>query len=387
MKKKVLVRGPLLSQSGYGNHSRQVVKWLLKRDDLDVVTQVLGWGITPWLLDGDIEDGIIGEIMKRSITQMPTGIDLSYQVQLPNEWDPTIAKVNVGITAAVETDICHPAWITACNKMDAVVVPSMFTKGTLERSGHCITPITVVPESFIPEITTETDVLDVDFSSKFNFLVFGMLTGQNPRNDRKNLFYTLKWIMEEFHDEPDVGIVLKTSSGRGTKIDKKVTHKIIKQVVSEVRTSDFPKIHFLHGSMTNAEVASIYRHPKIKALVSLTRGEGYGLPILEAAASDMPVVATNWSGHLDFMRKGRFVAVDYTMQTIDPTRVDDQIFMTNARWAEPSEKDAKKRLRKLYESYQTPKGWAIELGERLRSSLSHKKICEHWDQHFEGLTL
>ena len=139
--------------------------------------------------------------------------------------------------------------------------------------------------------------------------------------------------------------------------------------------------------MTNAEVASIYRHPKIKALVSLTRGEGYGLPILEAAASDMPVVATNWSGHLDFMRKGRFVAVDYTMQTIDPTRVDDQIFMTNARWAEPSEKDAKKRLRKLYESYQTPKGWAIELGERLRSSLSHKKICEHWDQHFEGLTL
>ena len=223
MKKKVLVRGPLLSLSGYGNHSRQVVKWLLQRDDVELLTQVLPWGITPWIIDDSVEDGLIGEIMRASITTMPSNVDISYQVQLPNEWDRSIAKKNVGVTAAVETDICNPNWISACNRMTSVVVPSNFTKGTIERSGECITPITVIPESYIPEITSEDRILDVDFSTSFNFLVFGMLTGQNPKNDRKNLFYTLKWLLEEFRDDQDVGIVLKTSSGRGTKIDKKVT--------------------------------------------------------------------------------------------------------------------------------------------------------------------
>ena len=387
MKKRVLVRGPLLSLSGYGNHSRQVVKWLFQRDDVEVMTQVLPWGITPWLIDENAESGLIGKIMRSSVGQMPSNIDISYQIQLPNEWDPTIAKKNIGVTAAVETDICHPAWVSACNRMTSVVVPSNFTKGTIERSGECITPIKVVPESFIPEITSESHSLDVDFSTNFNFLVFGMLTGQNPKSDRKNLFFTLKWILEEFADCPDVGVVLKTSSGRGTKIDKKITRKIVEQVVKEVRKGPYPKIHFMHGSMTNSEIASIYRHPKIKALVSLTRGEGYGLPILEAAASDLPIVATNWSGHLDFLRKGRFVAVDYSMAQIDDTRVDNQIFIQGARWAEPSEKDAKKRMRKLYESYEAPEKWAQELGPVLRDTLSHEKICEHWDAHLASLDL
>ena len=102
--------------------------------------------------------------------------------------------------------------------MDSVVVPSNFTKGTIERSGNLTTPITVVPESYIDEVATEDNVLDIDLPSEFNFLLFGMLTGQNPKTDRKNLFYTIKWLLEEFADDPNVGIVLKTCSGRGTKI-------------------------------------------------------------------------------------------------------------------------------------------------------------------------
>ena len=381
--KKVLVRGPLLSQSGYGNHARQIVRWLLSRDDVEVCAQVLHWGVTPWLIDENAEDGLIGKIMKISVASMPTDVDISYQIQLPNEWDNTIAKQNIGVTAAVETDICNPSWVNCCNMMDAIVVPSQFTKGTIERSGSLSVPISVIPEAFIDEVASEDKVLDCDFDTSFNFLVFGMLTGTNPKSDRKNLFYTIKWILEEFEGNSDVGIVLKTSSGRGTKIDKQVTTKIIQQVVSEVRKGPYPKIHLMHGSMTNSEVASVYKHPKIKALVALTRGEGYGLPILEAAASDMPVVATNWSGHLDFMRYGKFISVDYRMQTIDPSRVDNSIFMPNARWAEPLETDAKRRLRKIYESYQVPKGWAKELGSTLRSKLSFESVASSWDAHFK----
>ncbi len=385
MKKKVLVRGPLLSLSGYGNHSREVVKWLLKREDVDIRTQVLPWGITPWILDKNTGSGLIGKIMDVSIDRSDENFDVSYQIQLPNEWDADIATKNVGVTAAVETDICHPSWVSCCNKMDSVVVPSQFTKKTLKRSGEVVTPIQVIPESFIEEIVTEKHALDVEFSTGFNFLLFGMLTGHNPNSDRKNLFYTIKWLLEEFKDCPDVGIVLKTSKGRGTKIDRKVTENIIHQIIKEVRVGPYPKIHFLHGSMTSSEVASIYRHPQIKALVSLTRGEGYGLPILEAAASDLPVVATNWSGHLDFMNKGKFVSIDYDMTPIHESRIDGRIFIEGSRWANPIEKDAKKKMRKLYESYKIPKQWAKSLGKTLRSSLTHDDVCAFWDDNLNGL--
>ena len=48
-------------------------------------------------------------------------------------------------------------------------------------------------------------------------------------------------------------------------------------------------------------MANLYAHPKIKAYVSLTHGEGYGLPLFEAAYHGIPIIAPDWSGHLDFL--------------------------------------------------------------------------------------
>ena len=132
MKKKVLVRGPLLSMSGYGTHSRLIFRWL-ETKNVEIFTQVLPWGITPWYVNPDYEDGLIGRIME---TCQPPNVplDFSFQIQLPNEWDSSIAKYNVGITAAVETDRCNPAWVDCCNKMDKVIVPSVHTKNCLKSS-------------------------------------------------------------------------------------------------------------------------------------------------------------------------------------------------------------------------------------------------------------
>ena len=147
--KKVLVRAPLLTISGYGVHSRQVFGWALSRDDFEVSAQCLPWGVTPWLINRDDKDGLVGEIMERSIDPKGQGsFDVSLQIQLPNEWDPNIAKFNVGITAAVETDRCHPSWIQNCNSMDLVIVPSQHTKNVLVSSGNLTTPVEVVSESY-----------------------------------------------------------------------------------------------------------------------------------------------------------------------------------------------------------------------------------------------
>ena len=212
--KKVLLRGPFLTNSGYGVHARQVARWALNKKDWDVKIQTLPWGITPWLIDRNLEDGLVGQIMDRTGVESGAQYDLSFQIQLPNEWDDRLAKKNIGVTAAVETDICNPEWISHCNKMSAIVVPSKHAKRALEATGaaNLRTRVLVIPESYHDEIAHVTDPINIDFSTSFNFLIFGQLTGNNPENDRKNIFYTLKWIFEEFANNDDVGIILKTNS-------------------------------------------------------------------------------------------------------------------------------------------------------------------------------
>ena len=116
----VIVRGPLLSHSGYGVHSRQIFRWLLNRG-FDVRCQVTPWGMTSWYLGRERLNGLIGKIMDRS-SPPPAQADFSFQIQLPDEWDPSLAKKNIGISAVVETDRCNPDWVLACNKMSAVIV-------------------------------------------------------------------------------------------------------------------------------------------------------------------------------------------------------------------------------------------------------------------------
>jgi len=387
MKKNVVIRAPLLTYSGYGTHARQVFRWLLSRDDIELYTHIVPWGITSWMINPELEDGLIGEIMDRA-RPLPAGkqFDVSFQVQLPNEWDPGLARKNVGISAFVETDKCNPQWVACCNRMDAIVVPSEHVKSCITSVGSLTSPIRVIPESFYDCISNKKlPALDLDFDTDFNFLVFGQITGNNPYNDRKNLYHTIKWLCETFKDNDDVGIVLKTNSGKNTKIDRVVTTKIMKKLVEEVRVGPNPKIHFLHGSMTQEEVAALYRHPKIKAMVSLTRGEGFGLPILEAATSALPVIATNWSGHLDFMNQGKFLSVKYELKEIHSSRIDNTIFMPNTKWAEPIEEDAKQRFEKFYKMSSTPKKWAKDLSKQLLKTHSQETISSLYEEFLGGL--
>jgi glycosyltransferase involved in cell wall biosynthesis len=344
------------------------------------------WGDTPWLIDENAHDGLVKKIMKGS-KPMPRKADVTFQLQLPNEWDPSLGVYNVGITAGVETDKCNPAWLTdtksGCSVMNMVIVPSQHVKKTFENTGMLFTPMHVIPEAFSDACLTSEDKLPnpIKFDTSFNFLVFGQLTGNNPENDRKNIFYTIKWLCEAFADDKDVGIVLKTNAGRNTLIDKQNTTAVIKQLVAETRKNNqFPKVHLLHGDMNDDEVVALYRNPSIKALVALTRGEGFGLPILEAAACGLPVIATGWSGHMDFLKHGKFVNVFYQLQQIDKTRADNNIFMPGSRWAQPSEQDFKKRVLKFRNNSTVPREWASDLSQKIKEEYNEKHIYKLYDE-------
>lgn len=384
--KKVILRAPLLSISGYGEHSRQVFEWAKSIPTWEVSTHIVNWGNTTWHVNPSAEDGLVENIMSRS-TNQSTGFDISIQVQLPDEWDANIAKYNIGVTAAVETDKCKREWVDACNKMDCIIVPSQHVKDTLTSTGTITKPIFVIGEWYLPKIDTVETPFDINLKTNFNFLIVSQMTAQSSVDDRKNILDTLKWTFDVFKDDKDVGIILKTNFGKGTHIDRAFTADFLKKFIKENRKSDFPKLYLLHGNLTSDEIASLYKHKTVKALVNLTRGEGFGLPLLEASAAGIPVITTNWSGQLDFLKFGKFVGIDYTLVDIPASRVDDRIFIKGTKWAQPLEADYKKRVLKFRHNPDNPSLWAKELSEKCKQNFSKSAILKKYQDLTRSLDL
>ena len=378
--KKTLIRGPLMNSSGYGVHSRQIFSFLHSKKH-SLTTQVTPWGICPFYVNPNYEDGLIGKIIETSTRPQHDNFDLSFQIQLPSEWDPNLAKFNIGVTAGVETDKCSASWVDAVNAMDLVIVPSNHTKKTFENSGEVKTKIEVVPEYIQPAILeSKLPPMELNLPTKFNFLMFGLITGQTPDTDRKNTFYGIKWLCETFKNDPEVGVVIKTNLGRMSVIDRKDTKLLLQKVISEVKEGPYPKFYLSHGLMQAEDLSSFYRSPDIHALVSFTKGEGYGLPLLEAASSALPVLVTKWSGHMDFMRNIKFSGFEYELEKIHPSRVDNEIFVEESRWAQPKESDVKSRLLKIKKSYKVPKKWATDGQKYINSNYSQEEIFKKYEE-------
>jgi len=384
MKKKVLLRAPALSISGYGTHARQIFRYL-KSKDIDLSVDLLSWGITSWHVNPDNENGLVGEIMKRSGT-LNGKPDVVISLQLPNEWQRVDDCVNVGMSAIVESDKCNEKWVDACNSMSRVIVPSQFAKKVLSSSGNLTGDVRVVGESFPDEVLNCNDKLSLsEIQTKTNLLVVGQLTGMKPDVDRKNLFYTIKWFCEEFKNNKDVGLIIKSNLGTNCSIHRAQLENIFKTLLDEVRGDTFPRVHLINGEMTTNEIVSMYRSNSVKALLSLTRGEGFGLPLLEAAACNLPIICTDWSGHLDFMRLGKYTAIDYDLIPVPEQRIDNEIFVKGTKWAFANEKDAKKKMRKFVDSQEVPKQWAVNLGEKIREKYSFESISKQYDNELGDL--
>ena len=375
--KHVHIKGPLLSISGYGVHARQICRWAFKQD-FHVTTDITRWGNTPWYTDRDECDGLIDKIMEASspISGKP---DYSFQIMLPNEWDHNLANKNFGFSAVVESDICSSSWVTACQRMDHVVVPSEFAKRCLVNTGLKSKRVTVIPEAYLDACEEESVDLKLSFETQENYLIFGQMSG-DYETDRKNTAMTIALFCDEFKNNPDVGLIVKTNSGGNSTVDRQVSKNKLKSIVNQVRPGSFPKVYFLHGYLNDKEVSSLYRNPKVKGLISLTHGEGFGLPLLEAAACGLPVCATDWSAHTEFLSLGEWTKIKSTKKMIPMKKVDGNIWVHGAKWACPDINEARVALRKfvLEEKPSTQK-----LQTSVKSRYSFEKISKHYDSFWK----
>ena len=358
MKKKVLLKGPLLTRSGYGEQARFALRSLRSREDLfEVFIQPIQWGQTSWASEMDEERVWIDQTIEKTIGYIQQGgqFDISLQVTIPNEFQK-LAPVNIGYTAGIETTKVAHQWIQKCNQMDKIITISSFSKqgfdkteyeATNTETGQKVVLRTNTPVGFVnyPAKSLENlPALELELTNSFNFLAVAQF------GPRKNLKNTIKWFVEEFRNE-DVGLVVKSNIAKNCLMDRKRIHHDLTSFVRQLGEKQC-KVYLLHGDMTDTEMHSLYKHPQINAFVSLSHGEGFGLPIFEAAYSGLPVVATGWSGQLDFLvdaeGQEQFYNVSFDIQQVQKEVVWEGVIVPDSMWAYAREGSAKEQMRACF---------------------------------------
>ena len=393
MKKKVLVKGPALSRSGYGEHTRFILRALRSREDIfDIYLHNINWGKTGWLWQDNEERRWYDHIISKTAEIVQSGkamFDFSFQVTIPNEWEK-IAAIDIGVTAGIETTKIAPVWIEKSEIVDHIITVSEHSKNVFLNTSYqatnkntgkvindyrCQVPIDVV---HYPVKDFDTKEMDIDFETDFNFLAVAQIS------PRKNVTNTIKWFVEEFIDQP-VGLVLKVSTVNNSVIDRMHTKATIQNILQEYKDRKC-KVYLLHGSVTDEEMTTLYQHPKIKALVTLAHGEGFGLPIFEAVYNELPVVAPDWSGHIDFLYKPvkdkktgkeklrpHFAKVKYTIQPIQKEVYWEGVLEKDSMWCYAEQGSYKMKLREVYKDYSRFKSQAKKLNNWVRENFSKEK--------------
>jgi len=396
---RTLLKAPLLTQSGYGIHSRQIFRALFSDPKFDIFVESLKWGNCSYLTEDTDERKAIRECIHKfrvAKKQKQDSFDLFIHVTIPNEFEK-LGKINVGVTAGIETDRISHVWVQKCNEMDIIIVPSEHSKKVIETTiidwensdtGDKGTfkvekPVVVCHEGVDTSIFTKLDKLydnsikDMDFGCDFNFLHIGQWGKGGYGEDRKNISLMIKYFIETFRGRKDIGLVLKINMSRNNATDFDAVQKRISQIKTNYNPKEIPPIRLVHGNLTSEELSNLYNHPQIKAFVSFTHGEGFGLPLLESAACDLPVIATNWSGHLDFLEKKKFTAVNYELKEIPEVAVWDPIMIKGSQWAEVKSAKAKEAFRKTQHGH-VPKKWAKELGKNVRENFDINVTCDEF---------
>lgn len=409
MKKiKTLFKAPLETRSGYGEHGRMIFDALTSDPLFDVSVESLNWGNCSHLTEKTpLIEKIKQLVQKREFEQRnnQNHYDLFIHLTIPQEFE-TLGRFNVGVTAMVETDRISHQWVQACNKMDLIIVPSQHCKEVAENTviewsnpntgekGHfkIEKPIVVCPEGIDTEIfksKVHENLINLELESDFNFLHVGQWANGDFGEDRKNISLMLKYFIETFRGRKDVGMVLKTNMSKNSAIDFDFVKTRIKElkVAVGIPESECPAIYLIHANLNQSEMADLYNHPKIKAFLTLTHGEGFGIPILEAAASELPVLATNWSGHLDILSDGKFIPLDYELKEIPNATVWDPVLIKGSRWACVKEDDVKKKMEKIVKSHSKPKEWAKELAEKVREKFDLKVVNEKFISTLKSILL
>ena len=402
-----LVTAPIATRSGYGAHSRDICRALIKLDKYDVKIWNVRWGNTPMnaLIKDDPNDQMLIERLLGE-PQLPKQPDLHVHIVIPNEFQ-VVGKYNIGITAGLEMTACPPQWIEGMNRMDLNIVPSYFVKECMDKINFDVQneqtkevqgvlrnekPIEVLFEGTDTNIFKKTNEFTKELvdemknvKESFNFLYVGHWLQGALGEDRKDSGMLVKVFLETFKNQKNKpGLIMKTGGATFSVLDRETIIHKINSIKAEIK-GELPNIYVVHGDFTDEEMNELYNHPKVKAHVTLTHGEGFGRPLLEATISQKPVIAPNWSGHLDFLPKSSAVLLNGGLQPVGKGSVPADFYVDGSQWFTVNYQGASMVLKDVYKNYKQYTLNAKKLGIVNKSKFSldamTKKLGEILDRY------
>ena len=414
MKRSVVMIAPFNTRSGYGDHARSIYYSIMDREDLDIKCIDVKWGNTPRnhlrpevprhkkLLDSFVN--------QEQIQGQP---DVLIDIRIPNEF-ASGAKVNIGITAGVETDVVSPEFLDGMNRMNFNIVPSKFTADTFNRctydkmedqpNGQRVKvgeiknekPISVLFEGvdtdiYSPKQKHELEKnlyqeLDEMIKEDFAYLHVGQWGSQGYGDDRKNIGVMIKSFLKAFANVPNSpALVLKTNGANFSILDKVDIKKRIQSVKDMFTGVQLPNIYLIHGDFTIQEMSTLYNHPKIGAFITCTHGEGFGRPMLEASCCDLPVIASKWSGHLDFLTDSESMLIDGFIKEVPNSVLWKPIIVEPSKWFNVNEADVVRKIRTFHKKRKLIQKKATRLGKRNRREFSLKAMADKFNQIIDGV--
>jgi glycosyltransferase involved in cell wall biosynthesis len=374
MKQLCVISCPILTASGYGARSRDLVKALLiaKKDEWDIKVLPQRWGATEWKKpEGDY--AWIGPLLINQLDRQP---DVWMQVTIPNEFQ-AVGKFNIGFTAGIETTICDLSWVEGINRMNLTLVSSNHAKEVFEkaqfqqqdpRTGQVVRtvklekPVDVLFEGidldlykYLPDedlgdtkLMHTLDDLDTDFA----FLFVGHWLQGDFAEDRKNVGQMIHTFLNTFKGKKKKpSLILKTSQGSPSIMDKHEILKRISAITESIGSKDLPDVYLIHGEFSDEDINDLYNHPKVKAMLYMGKGEGYGRPLAEFTQTKKPVIASGWSGHLDFLSPEFTVLLPGELKPIHHSAVVQNMLIPESQWFSVSVPHASSAMKDVYENY------------------------------------
>jgi glycosyltransferase involved in cell wall biosynthesis len=397
MKQYCVISAPPDTYSGYGARARDFIKALyeLKKDEWSFNILSQRWGNTSWgfLEDNKEEWGwMIPLILKGPMTKQP---DVWIQITIPNEFQ-TVGKYNIGVTAGIETTLCDAGWIEGCNRMDLTLTSSKHAKQVLLQTSYAKKdnptvqvkvekPVEVLFEGvdlnkyfFVKdEDLPETGlILDLDeIKEDFCFLFVGHWLQGEIGEDRKNTGRMLQIFLETFKGRKSKpALIMKTSNATNCIMDRDDTLKKINAIRDSIAGGDLPNVYLLHGDLDDEDMNHLYNHSKIKAMVSLTKGEGYGRPLAEFCLSKKPVIASGWSGHMDFLDPEFAFLVGGSLTPTHPSAQSQNLILPDALWFTADAGAATKAFEDVYQNYKKYEEKGKRQGHKIKTEFSYDNM-------------
>ena len=398
----MLICAPVSSRSGYGDHARDLTRAFLKHDKYDIKILDVPWGETPRDALSIVDDKkIIDCILPQpQLNQQP---DVYVDIRIPNEFQ-THGKINIGITAGIETTAVSGRWIESCNKMDLVIVPSEHSKdgfvkalyekmqtlpnGEQQKVGELKLqkPIEVLFEGvdddvFKPIDDSSLNLVD-DIKEDFAFLHVGLWGKGGYGEDRKDISKLIKIFYESFANKKEQpALILKTAGATFSILDREECLRKIKEIKSKFpKDWNLPNVYLLHGSLSTEDINKLYNHPKVKCFISLTHGEGFGRPMLEASIVGLPIIASGWSGQVDFLSQTDSMLLGGEMVQVPKSQVWKDIIIPESQWFNVNETQTYKAMNYCFENYDDVKKKALNLMKINRDKFTLDKMTDKLDE-------